>query len=329
VSVGGIGLRTYQGGDAAACVSIWNAAMGDAFPIDERLWRQNIDDDPNFDARGIVLALDQDNPVGFVAARVGRVPLGLQAIDPAKGWINSIAVLPAAQRRGTGRRLLERAQAWLRSKRVSRVQLGGDPGHFFPGIPSGQDAAHAFFQASGYSLQGQPCWDLRADIKSFRVPALVDRVMARNLHFRITQCATRNVPALLEFLRATFPGRWLYETQLRLQAERSPVDIQVLLIGNRVVGFAHTWHNGSQRIGPSIYWRKLLGPAFGGLGPMGVSVDVRNSGLGFALLCESVERLRNLGVTNMAVDWTVLKKFYGAAGFEPWKEYVSYAAALT
>lgn len=323
-------LRPYQGWstDGDAVLAIWNAAMGEQFPLDSRLWRQNIDDDPHHDAEGIVVARDGEEVAGIAVARVQKVPLGLQPMAADKGWINSIAVAPAYQRKGIGTSLLARAKKWLVQQGVGEIGVGGDPGHFFPGLPSSQPGARAFFDARGGVAVGAPCFDLMRDIREFRIPAMIDRVMSRNLHFRITAATNRTVPALFEFLRATFPGRWLYETQMRVETERSPQDIQVIMIGSRCVGFAHTFHGGSARIGPSIYWRKLLGTHYGGLGPIGVAPDVRNTGLGFALLCESIERLRTLGVQKMAIDWTTLLKFYGAAGFEPWKEYQGYTLTV-
>lgn len=323
-------MRSYQGWqtDGGAVVDLWNAAMGRDFPMDLRLWQQNMDFDPHYDPSGMLVAREGDSLVGFIVARVERFPLGLQQLTVGKGWISALAVLPTCQRRGTATRLLRHAYQWLRGKKALQVTVGGGPGHFFPGIPHSSTSALAFFQSHGYEPVGDPCWDLQRDIRDFHPPTVTERVMRRNPSFYITRCTNRSVPALLDFLRCSFPGRWLYETQLRLEGERSPQDITILRIGNRVVGFAHTWHKGSQRLGPSIYWRKLLKPTFGGLGPMGVSVDVRNTGLSFALLCESIEYLRKLGVVSMVIDWTVLLKFYGAAGFRPWKEYSTHGLVL-
>lgn len=302
--------------------------MGSDFPMDARLWRQNVDDDPHHDPAGIFVATSGEQCTGFVVARIARVPMGLELPPDDRAWIGALAVHPDAQRAGLGTQLLRRAEAWLASRGIREVRLGGNPGHFFPGVPTSQEAATAFFATRAYEPLGDPCFDLRADIRDFRVPAIIDRVLARNPSFRVSECTTRTVPGLLDFLEKTFPGRWLYETQLRLETERSPQDIQLLSIGNRVMGFAHTYDNRSRRLGPSVYWRALLGPAYGGLGPMGISPEVRKSGLGFALLCESVERLRNLGVEHMAIDWTVLTDFYGQAGFTPWKTYQPHARVL-
>jgi GNAT superfamily N-acetyltransferase len=312
-------LRGYQGwkADGEAVVTLWNDSLGEQFPMDLRLWRQNVDDDPHYDVGGLFLAGSEGEPLrGHVFARVARVPMGGQPINAKRGWINSLMVAPSARRTGLGTQLLTAAQAWLRQRGVEEILLGGDPGHFFPGLPVHSTDAIAFFEARGYQRHGDPGYDVMRDISDFEMPETVGRVLARNVAFRFSECTSRNVPALFEFLQKTFPGRWLYETQMRVEAERSPQDIQILSIGSRVVGFAHTFHSGSQRLGPSVYWRGLLKPAWGGLGPIGVAEDVRKSGLGFALLCKSIERLRGLGVHKMAIDWTTLLKFYGAAGLE-------------
>lgn len=319
-------LRTYQGwrADGAAVVTLWNESLGEQFPMDLRLWRQNVDDDPHYDASGLFLLADDDGLAGHVFARTARVALGIAPSDPKRGWINSLTVHPRARRRKHGSALLVAAEQWLQQRGIEEVVLGADPGHFFPGIPSTCAEASLFAAHHGYEKMGDAAYDLIRDIRDFEMPETVERVMARNVAFRIGECTSRNVPALFEFLEKTFPGRWLYETRLRVEAERSPQDIQILTIGSRVVGFAHTFHGGSQRLGPSVYWRGLLKPAYGGLGPIGIGTDVRKSGLGFALLCQSIERLRGLGVEKMVIDWTTLLKFYGSAGFKPWKEYVTW-----
>jgi GNAT superfamily N-acetyltransferase len=323
-------LRTYQGfgADGRALIEIFNAALSPTFVIDERLWLQNLDEDPHFDASGIVVAEDQGKPVGFVAARVCRTALGRDGLKVGQGWISCIAVAPQAQRRQVGSRLLAAAHTWLAQHRVTQVLTGGDPGHLFPGIPEGCAAAQAFFASEGYVPRGDVAHDVRRSLEGYEVPKAAERALARQTAFRVHPCTSAHVPGLLQFLERTFPGRWLYETRLRLEQERSPQDIMLLTIGTRVAGFAHTFQHRSNRLGPSVYWRHELGPDYGGLGPMGIAEDVRGSGLGLALLALSVERLHTDGVRDMAIDWTVLLDFYGACGFTSWRRYSPYACTL-
>lgn len=291
--------------------------------MDARLWRQNVDDDPHYDPSGIFIAEG-----GFASARVCRIPLGADGLKEGQGWIGALAVHPDHQRKGVGSRLLGVAEKWLREKGVTRISLGGEPGHFFPGIPRERADAQAFFAAHGFTASGDLAHDLRGDIRGYQRLRRAERAIAQNRSFHLQRCGGLQLPALITFLEQNFPGRWLYETQLRLQRERSPQDIMLLTIGSRVVGFAHTYHKGSAHLGPSTYWRKLLGPQYGGLGPMGLSKDVRGLGLGLALLSFSVETLQAAGVQKMAVDWTTLTDFYGAAGFESWKQYRAWGKSL-
>ena len=56
---------------------------------------------------------------------------------PDRGWISMLAVHPSAQRRGVAAALLEAGEAFLRARGRRRILLGGDPAHFFPGVPAG------------------------------------------------------------------------------------------------------------------------------------------------------------------------------------------------
>lgn len=302
--------------------------MGPSYPMDLRLWRQNVDDDPQHDPSGILVAQDGAVPVGFVVARRCRVPMGAEGLREGEGWINSLAVAPPWQRQGLGSALLQRAEMWLKSQGSNSVRLGGDPGHFLPGVASTQMAAKAFFQGAGYGSLGVPCYDVHRDIREFEIPPQVARTMATRVAFRTHECTSRTVPALLDFLEADFSGRMLYETRLRLEAERSPQEIRIMSLGTRVVGFAHTYTGASLRLGPSVYWRKAMEGRVGGLGPVGLSKDVRGQGLGLVLLCHCIEYLRKAGVEQMVIDWTTNLAFYGIAGFEPCREYRAYGKAL-
>lgn len=323
-------IRSYRGHpqDGPGIVSVWNEAIGPAFPLDERLWRQNVDDEPHHDAGGVFVARAGDAVVGFIVARALRPALAWKGANPCEGWINSFAVASAWQRRGVATALFAKAEAWLASRGVRVVRVGGDPGHLFPGVPSEHAGARAFLGARGYASEGETRFDLIQDLRAFTMPRDVARTMATRVSFRCHECTSRTIPALLEFLESTFPGRWLYETRLRLEHERSPREIRVMTLGNRVVGFAHVYSSASQRLGPSVYWRKAMGARPGGLGPIGLAADVRGQGLGLALLCDCIEHLRKSGVEQMGVDWVTRSALYAHAGFREWREYRPFERAL-
>lgn len=86
----------------ADLVDLWNAAFGQAFPMDLRLWRQNLEAHPSFAPEGLFVESREGRPVGLALARRA----------PDKGWVEALAVAPGWQRRGIGGRLLEQACAW-------------------------------------------------------------------------------------------------------------------------------------------------------------------------------------------------------------------------
>ncbi len=73
---------------------------------------------------------------------------------------------------------------------------------------------------------------------------------------------------------------------------------------------------------PQLFWRGLLGPRPGGLGPIGIGGELRGRGLGRALLALALAELHRRGAREVVVDWTVLLDYYGAFGIRPWKTYI-------
>ncbi len=78
--------------------------------------------------------------------------------------------------------------------------------------------------------------------------------------------------------------------------------------------------------GPSV-WSELLGEDAGAIGAVGVAQDVREQGVGTALVAKACEVLRDAGVGNCHIGWTDLLSFYGRLGFRPWREYVRASAS--
>jgi GNAT superfamily N-acetyltransferase len=78
-------------------------------------------------AMRVRVAAEDGRPVGFVAVVVHDESHD----EPGSGEVEMLAVDPAAQRRGTGARLLEAGLDVLRDAgvRLAAIGTGGDPGH--------------------------------------------------------------------------------------------------------------------------------------------------------------------------------------------------------
>ena len=94
---------------------------------------------------------------------------------PVQGWIDAIAVAPAAQRQGLGSRLLAAAESWLREHSRTSISVGSSLRTFAPGVPVELGSA-PFFRRQGYTdtdAAGNPrlAYDVAADLSAYRPPA--------------------------------------------------------------------------------------------------------------------------------------------------------------
>lgn len=316
-------IRHFHVGDQPAVLSLWNRCMGDSFPLDAPLFEQNVLKDAHFDPSAVWVVEDERGELlAYAHAKVCKEPLGSAGTLPEQGWVGALAFEPNERGAQSARAVLQTALQWLKAQGRKRVSYGSDPAHLFPGVPAEQTLHQQILREAGFTISDHVAVDLIRDLADYRVPKKVES----NLHrlrdqYTIHSCTPQDVPALLRFLQQEFPGRWYYETVKRLEVEETPRDILIVTHGEDVVGFCHTFHRGSRRIGPSIYWRKLLGEAYGGLGPIGLAASTRGKGLGLALLCKGVEYVKEQGAARMAIDWTDLVDFYGKIGFRVWKRY--------
>jgi GNAT superfamily N-acetyltransferase len=319
-------LHRFEPHHLPGLLGVWSRRWGRTFPLDLALWRQNTERDPrHFRPEQCWIVQAGEAVVGGLALKVPDDPPAWPDQDPRHGWISFLVMEPDRDRE-IAPILLGRAVEWLRGARFARVSYGGDQSHFFPGAPDDDVALGGALETAGLHPSGR-AYDLLGDLRHYSSPEDGERAL-RAVEATVRACERDDVPALLRFVDREFPGRWAYETKQRLQIEPSPADILIITRGAEVVGFCHIYHQGSHRLGPSIYWRRAIGDRYGGLGPIGVDRACRGRGLGRALLAFALAHLRRLGVEQTVIDWTTLVDYYGRLGFQIWRTYRSWQMDL-
>ncbi|HET9001931.1 MAG TPA: GNAT family N-acetyltransferase [bacterium] len=319
-TIPGLRLVAYRPSMLQQVLNVWNAALGERFPLSRELFLQNGVRDPHVDPKACWLAKVPGRPdaVGLCLAKIVREPLGADGWLPQQGWVSLLAVHPTYQRRGIGAALLARAEQYLGAQRRDMITLGGDPNHFLPGVPA-DEGALAFFRTAGYVFVGD-AYDLRRTVS--RPAAMVDdRALYAESGVAIRPLDPEDKAHLLTFLDEVFPGRWRYTVGRFLCEGGSIGDIMGVVRTKQVVGFAQLFHPGSPRIGPSLNWTWDTGRRAGGIGPIGLDPSFRGRGLGLMLLRHAVRHLAQIGVEEVVVDWTSLIDFYGRLGFSLWRHY--------
>src|SRR5439155_1563697 len=74
-------------------LDVWNAALGDRFPLSRELFVQNAIADPHFDPQGCWVA-HRPAPAGVIGiclAKIAREPLAADGVLPDRGWISLLA----------------------------------------------------------------------------------------------------------------------------------------------------------------------------------------------------------------------------------------------
>jgi GNAT superfamily N-acetyltransferase len=313
--------------DEHQLTALWNAAIGDRFPMRPALLRRNLFGDLNFLPEASFAACDDDGRlVGFIGAKLNREFSGV--LSPRQGYINSLIVHPDHRRQGIGTALFQAAVDVLSQHAPARIHIGRDTFHFFPGVPEEIPEAVPFFAAMGAAIAANRETDLVAALADYDLPAEVKATIERE-PVAIRPCRPDEVSLLADHLRRDFPGRWQYEFAKFIYDGGDPADYMIVREGDRVIGFCHMYTPESVWTGPSTYWSPLYPrDRFGGYGPLGVTREARGRGLGLAVTAAAVLELKRRGITRAGVDWTGLVDFYGRLGFTPWKRYFSAALEL-
>lgn len=292
-------------------VTLWNNNLKSSFPISKDLFERNLLGNSSVNKRNCYIALADKQVVGFIVSKESYNKGS--RLNPIQVWLSALLVDQKWRRKGIGNKLIDRFEREITNNQ--EVLVGMDPYHLFPGIPLENTETINFFKYQGYTVSGK-AYDLRANISGYKREYTLDE----SLFVRKLQEGEQE--RLLELIKENFSQRWYSDTKEVLDGERG-IDGTIGLFKNeKLIGFAHvhTFINGY--IGPSVFWKELLGEKFGGLGPIGVAKAYQGKGLGTAFFEEIILLLQGEGVHDMTVDWTVLLNYYGKFGFKPWKTYI-------
>lgn len=244
-------------------------------------------------------------PVGFLAVSyVGQGPAGVLAI----------LVDPAVQRRGTGRALLQAAEAYLKASGVAQLQVGfgNDGNYLWPGIPEEADAAWNLFRDCGWR-EDEATFDLVMELASFSTPAwFFARTDHSGVQLRVADAASRD--KLVAFERRWFPAWADYFINAMQEDEYEDILLAVDAHGE-VIGAV------LMRANVAALWDRDRAQPFATLNVLGVAEDQQGKGVGFALTARAMELLRERGCSRCYIQWTGLVEWYGKLGATVWAAY--------
>lgn len=160
-----IHYRAYRNPDSPDVVEAWNASFSGRRVVPVRLatvLEYFTFAKPYFDPQGLILALDDNKPIGLVHAGFGPAADG-KSTDPAVGVICALGVAPSHRRQGIGAELLRRAEEYLKGRGAKELYAGPlaprNPFTFglyggcnSPGFLASDVLARPFFEKHGYQV---------------------------------------------------------------------------------------------------------------------------------------------------------------------------------
>jgi ribosomal protein S18 acetylase RimI-like enzyme len=306
-------LRTFDAArDAAAVLRLWDAALGDRYPIHAATFLQRTAGNQNYRPGDGVVATVGRGIVGFGLAEVVRSGGGLADTE---GHIAALMVSPESRRQGLGRAILEALEARLRAVGCTKAALGRGPGRFWTGLPEDLPEAAALVARCAYVTRGRVC-DLVVPLRNYAASMRYqDRLQAAGAE--VVSASPALLPALLDFEYREFPG-WA-STILRLAANGDLADVLVVKTAGAVIGSILTYTPGTGWRYSNQVWDRLIGGRLGGYGAVGIAKERRGEGLGAAMCEAAAAYVEAKGADACFIDWTGIPDFYQRVGAEVWR----------
>lgn len=310
-------LRQLREFSASEIAEFWNREIGDVFPMREALWEQNTFDDLNLVEEASVAFTEAGKLAGVIVAKRFQEQ-SEAAMQQDIGWIQCLLVSQEMRGLGLGERLLKHAEDSFLLEGVTEIRLGRDPWHYFPGIPAEDADTAGWFERRGYRRESVET-DLLRHIDE---DAPYELANAPGLYRVLSQ---EDMPALTDFLKESFPGRWHYEALRYLETGGGGREFVGFFIEGTLKGFCRINDSKSPLIAQNVYWSPLFEGELSGIGPLGIARNVRGHQYGLDLVKAAANELMHRGADAIVIDWTQLVPFYEKLGFSVWKQYVTMA----
>ncbi|HET8986864.1 MAG TPA: GNAT family N-acetyltransferase [Trueperaceae bacterium] len=313
---------------------LWNRAWSagtalhghNPYPLNPALWRERLASRHH----------DQSLLLGaFVESQLIAVAYAKLAVSPWQardtGWLALLCVEPPWQGKGIGTRLAAVTVRALQVRGCSHLRFGSEADHFLPGLP--QEAGTVAWRLTR-RLGGVPSntehdllLDLRTTLPSAPLPP----------GFRLRDDRAESG---LAFVAQTFPGRWAEEVRDYIAGGATVITIERdggddVMNSAPAQGFCMVFQGSERVTSPGLLWSDALVAELGqastrlaGIGPLGVSPDVRGAGAGLALVRGAAAWLQERGHTDAVINWTTLTSFYGRLGARVWRSYQRVQANL-
>jgi len=259
--------------------------------IDRRFYRKLTLEDPNYDPKYALVALERGN---VIAAAIGvrriREPAAVVEAQREVAWVKALAAKPEDV--GRLKELITTLEEEFKREGRRHVRISDYASWYLtPGVDLEYDHIHAMLLDLGYKKVSEAV-NYEVDLSRLYVPSRVASLAEKLRRDGVEIVELREESEELgRWVEERFSPFWRIEAEMGLKAEDGGV--LVAKMGSRIAGF-------------SVYG--ALRPDF--FGPIGVDPELRGRGIGTVLLFETLKRMRGEGVRIATIPWTTHLFFY-------------------
>ena len=280
-------------------ISLWNREF-ENYPLSERLVLEKL-----INHKDVKDAYAYINDNGeYVASIVLKKCL---KGDVLTGYISFVHVNKKYRKQGIGTKMIKDAIEFFQTQDVPAIWLGCDYGCLYSGLfIDNNEECHKFFLNRGFVFDHNT-HNIILTHKIETKKSLSDEYTYQFLDKRLKE-------EFFEFVSNGFSRRWANEN-----LETDLNEIMIILKDGKIVAFSRICMKDSKTLtnGINNYLRyERQGITLGALGPLGVSKDLRKTGLGREIVLYGVSELFKRGADQILVDWTSLINFYKKVCFE-------------
>lgn len=222
--------------------------------------------------------------------------LGVRPDTARRGFVDLLAVTPAARGRGTGAALLSAAEDRLRSAGAAEIWLGGNsPVFAWPGVDPRYTAMTCLAVRAGYKRSGEVP-NMIVDLGGVPLDTAADERRLAAFGITARRAAPAEAGAVVDWLRQGPWGESTWPLEVAAAVAADPAGCHVAARGHQYLGFAC---HGVNR------------PAW--FGPTGTLPEERRQGIAAALLRRCLADMAAAGHASAQIAWVGPVRFYARA----------------
>lgn len=302
-----ISYNDYRPGDEKSIVQLWNKCLV-TDPINQIRFRNLVLLDANFDPAGLKLAFDQNQLVGCAYAVRRILPMYGTDLEQDNGWITFFFVHPSYRHSGIGRKLLEDAILFLKTKGRRNVFFSSyAPNYILPGIDESEyPNAYKLLQSLGFETLYSPV-AMDRNLVGYEKPQDVNSLKSQRESegYVFSTAEDKDLFEVIQFANEKFNPDWGRAIREGILQGLPLNRILVASHEKKIVGFCI--YGGYEGVADRF-------------GPFGVDPEQQGKGLGKVLLHECLTLMRSEGLHGAWFLWTGEKSsagyLYRKTGFE-------------